>query len=371
MKVIVLGGYGNFGARICRALAHDPAVQLVVAARNISAATAFAQPLGAQALALDVADPALAHKLAAAGAGLVIHTAGPFQGQDWAVARAAAQAGCHYIDLADSRRFVCDFGPALSDTFRAAGRFAVTGASTVPALSTAVVDALLPRFAALASIDICIAPAQRAPRGVATMASVLSYCGEPVQVWRGGRWQALTGWAEPQPVQFARMAARPGALCDIPDLELLPQRYPGVQDVMFRAALEVRLGQQGMAALAWLRQRGLLPRLSGWAGLLNRAGLLLDPWGSPVGGMVMRLRGTGLDGQPLQLAWHITAGDHHGPEIPCMAAILLARKLAQGVALSPGASPCMGWLKLDEFAPEFNRWGMVTDLVEEPVDHGA
>lgn len=371
MKVVVLGGYGNFGARICRALAHDPAVQLVVAARDITAATDFAQPLGAQALALDVADPALAHKLAAAGAGLVIHTAGPFQGQDWAVARAAAQAGCHYIDLADGRRFVCDFGLALSDTFRAAGRFAVTGASTVPALSSAVVDALLPRFTALGSIDICIAPAQRAPRGVATMASVLSYCGEPVQVWHGGRWQAQTGWADPQPVRFARMAERPGAMCDIPDLELLPQRYPGVQDVMFRAALEVRLGQQGMAALAWLRQRGLLPPLPALAGVLNRAGLLLDPWGSPVGGMVVRLRGTGLDGQPLQLAWHITAGDHHGPEIPCMAAILLARKLARGVALPPGATPCMGWLTLDEFAPEFNRWGMVTDLVQEPVGDGA
>lgn len=371
MKVIVLGGYGNFGARICRALAHDPAVQLVVAARNLAAATAFGQPLGAKALALDVDDPALAQKLAAAGAGLVIHTAGPFQGQRWAVAQACAQAGCHYIDLADGRRFVCDFGPALTDAFRAAGRFAVTGASTVPALSSAVVDALLPRFAALACIDICIAPAQRAPRGVATMASVLSYCGEDVQVWRSGRWQALTGWAEPQPVQFARMATRPGALCDIPDLELLAQRYPGVQDVMFRAALEVRLGQQGMAGLAWLRKRRLLPRLSAWAGALNRMGLLLDPWGSPVGGMVVRLRGTRLDGQPLQLGWHITAGDHHGPEIPCMAAILLARKLAQGVGFPPGAGPCMGWLTLDEFAPEFERWGMVTDLAQEPVGDGA
>lgn len=371
MKVIVLGGYGNFGARICRALAHDPAVQLVVAARNKAAAKAFAQALGAQALALDVTDSALATKLAAENAGLVIHTAGPFQGQDWAVARAAAQAGCHYIDLADGRRFVCDLGPALSNVFRAAGRFAVTGASTVPALSSAVVDALVPRFSALVSIDICIAPAQRAPRGVATMASVLSYCGEAVQVWRGGSWQAQTGWADPQPVQFARMAARPGALCDIPDLELLPQRYPSVQDVMFRAALEVRLGQQGMAVLAALRRRGWLPPLSTWAGALNRAGLLLDPWGSPVGGMVVRLRGTGQDGQALQLAWHITAGNHHGPEIPCMAAILLARKLARGAALPPGAGPCMGWLTLDEFSPEFSRWGMVTDLVQEPAGHGA
>ena len=54
-----------------------------------------------------------------------------------------------------------------------------------------------------------------------------------------------------------------------------------------------------------------------------------------------------------------------------MAAILLARKLARGAALPSGASPCMGWLTLDEFGPEFNRWGMETDLVEEPVGQGA
>jgi saccharopine dehydrogenase-like NADP-dependent oxidoreductase len=33
----------------------------------------------------------------------VIHTAGPFQGQDYAVARSAIAAGANYIDLADGR----------------------------------------------------------------------------------------------------------------------------------------------------------------------------------------------------------------------------------------------------------------------------
>jgi hypothetical protein len=368
MKVVVLGGYGNFGARICHALAGDRHIELVVAGRDRERAQAFAASLGAIAAALNASDPALADRLRELGAELVIHAAGPFQGQDHAVAQAAAAAGCHYIDLADGRRFVCDFAAALDATFRRAKRCAVTGASTVPALSSAVVDALRPQLARLHAIDFCIAPAQRAPRGAATVAGVLSYCGAPVQVWRGGRWQALRGWADPRPVRFARLKTRRGALCDIPDLELFPARYPEVRDVMFRAALEVGATQQAFAVLAGLRRWGLplggrlLPRL------LHQAGRVFDGFGSPDGGMVVRLRGEDAQGQPRQFAWHITAPDHHGPEIPCMAAILLARRLARGDGWPPGARPCMGLLALYEFAPEFACWGMATETLEEPVD---
>lgn len=368
MKVVVLGGYGNFGARICRALAGNPGIELVVAARGLAAAQALAAGLGAQAASLDAAAPGLARQLQALGAGLVLHTAGPFQGQDYAVAQAAAQAGCHYIDLADGRRFVCDFGAAMHATFAQAGRFATSGASTVPALSAAVVDHLLPRFARLDSVDTCIAPAQRAPRGVATLAAVLSYCGAPLQVWQDGRWTTRHGWAGPQRVDFARMPPRLGSLCDIPDLELFPARCPGLRSVMFRAALEVGLTQRAFAALAWLHRRGLLARPAALAPLLARTATWFDGLGSELGGMVMRLRGLGTDGQPLQLAWHITADHNHGPEIPCMAAILLARRLARGEPLPGGAYACAGWLTLDEFMPEFARWGMTADLVQEPAD---
>jgi hypothetical protein len=49
-----------------------------------------------------------------------------------------------------------------------------------------------------------------------------------------------------------------------------------------------------------------------------------------------------------------------------MAAILLARRLAapSGQALPAGAFTAAGHLGLADFAPEFARWGMVTDLEE-------
>lgn len=123
----------------------------------------------------------------------MIHTAGPFQGQNYQVPRHVAAAGAHYIDLADGRRFVCDFAANVDAQFRAAGLAAVSGASSVPALSAAVVDHLSAGWQRLKSIDICIAPAQSAPRGRATLAGVLAYCGEPIPVMENGQWVRRPG----------------------------------------------------------------------------------------------------------------------------------------------------------------------------------
>jgi len=367
MKTLVLGGYGNFGARICRALAADSGVEVVVAGRDIRQAQQLADTLGgrAAAVAIDASAPDLAGTLRALDTGLVIHVAGPFQQQSYGVALAAARAGAHYIDLADGRRFVCDFPRAMHGHFRQDGRTGISGASTVPALSSAVVENLCAGWQSIDSVDICIAPAQTAPRGRATMAAVLSYCGEPIPVWRDGRWVQAIGWASPEPVAFERLRPRIGALCDIPDLELFPARYAVRDRVMFRAALEVAASQRVFAGLAALRGLGVLKRPVRLAGVLDRVAGALDWMGTSLGGMVVRVQGSDAAGRPARRSWHIAADHDHGPEIPCMAAIVLARKLAAGDAMVPGAHTAAGLLSLGEFAPEFARWGMVTDVVEE------
>ncbi|RZI57848.1 MAG: saccharopine dehydrogenase [Rubrivivax sp.] len=373
MKTLVLGGYGNFGARICRALAGDPSITLMIGGRNTGRARALADELGSGAVgvAMDLASPAFSDELRRLGVELLIHTAGPFQDQSYDVAHAAARAGAHYIDLADGRRFVCDFPSALDAAFRASGRVGISGASTVPALSSAVVERLTHQWRAIRNIDICIAPAQTAPRGEATLAAVLSYCGGPIQVWDDGRWMSSPGWANPKRVRFARLRPRLGALCDIPDLELFPSRYGVKNRVMFRAALEVGLTQRAMGWLAVLRRIGLLKQPSRLAALMQATAPMFDFLGSALGGMVVRVEGEDAMGRPIRREWHIAADDDHGPEIPCMAAILLARRLARGEDLTPGARACMGLLGLDEFHPEFERWGMVTDVPAEEVLDGA
>ena len=338
-NVLVLGGSGHFGGRICRALASDAHIRLLVGARHGRRAQALADTLGgeARAVSLDFNGDDFAGRLAGLDVGLVIHTAGPFQVQDWRVPAAAARAGAHYIDLADGRRWVCEFRSAMDEAFRERGLFATSGASTLPALSTAVLDHLAPRFQDIDTIDLCIAPAQQVPRGQATMAAVLGYCGEPVPVWRDGEWQTATGWLQPAWVEFARMARRRAALCDVPDLELLPRRYPSARNVIFRAALEVSASQWALAGLAALRHRRLIPRLDRFAAIVHHLAGVFDLFGSPTGGMVVRVSGDDCEARAQTVAWHVVAPDHCGPEIPCMAAILLARRIARGDVPDVGA----------------------------------
>ena len=45
MRVLILGGYGNFGSYIARALKDDPTITLIIAGRSLAKAQAFAATL--------------------------------------------------------------------------------------------------------------------------------------------------------------------------------------------------------------------------------------------------------------------------------------------------------------------------------------
>lgn len=364
MRVVVIGGYGNFGARICRALAAEHDIEVIAAARNPGVVDSRARIRGER---LDVASPAFPDALAALAPGIVIHCAGPFQGQDYRVAAAALAARAHYIDLADGRRFVADFAGRFGEEARAAGLAAVSGASTLPALSSAVVDSIAGRVRAVKGIWIAIAPAQRAPRGAATIAGVLSYAGKSFQWLSGGSWSNAWGWQELRRIRFAGLGTRWAAACDVPDLELLAARYPGVRTVEFHAALEPGIQHLGLWLAAALRRSGMALPLERWAGRLDRAASLLNVFGSDRGGMLVCIACERADGSRALIEWHLTAEAGQGPEVPCMAAILLARKLARGELTVRGAFPCMGLLTLEEFEDEFARWRIGTVLREYPV----
>ena len=352
-RMLVLGGYGHFGGRICKALAHD--ATLIVAGRDAAKAESFARTLGAahQGVALDYTATDLAQRLRALGVDAVIHTCGPFQSQNYPiyyhVARACIAAGVHYIDLADGRAFVAGIAE-LDATARDAGVLVASGASTLPALSSAVIDEHAGYFARLDSIDVSVAPGQQTPRGVATLQAVLSYCGKPFNAWEQGRWQTVHGWQGMHRFNYPDFGNRWLARCDVPDLQLFPTRYSGVQRVRFDAGLELALAQGAFWLLAGMVRIGLIADASRYARLIQTWGTHFDALGSDTGGMHVGLRGTGIDGRPARVDWHLIARRGHGPEIPCLPAIVLARKLAAGKLAQRGAMPCMGLMTLAEFA---------------------
>src|ERR1700722_5269564 len=291
MRVVVIGGLGNFGARICRRLAQEPGTEVIATSRRPTSQGGFVNTA-----ALDTGAPSFAKDLKGLGPDLVIHCAGPFQGQDYRVALASMACHTHYIDIAGGRDFVVGFVGAVGPAAEAAGRFAITGASTLPALSSAVVDDLEQSLAKLSAIDIVIAPGQHAPRGAATVAGVLGYAGQPFLWWREGKWQSAYGWQELQREQLS-FGIRWAAACDVPDLALLPVRYPGVQTVSFRAALEVSLQHYALWLLAQCRRIGLGLPMARWGAHFDRVGTWLNWLGSDTGGMRVRLVGFDSAGQ--------------------------------------------------------------------------
>jgi len=364
MRILVLGGQGNFGARICRALALDAGLEVLAGGRTERPAPPGHSKV--RFVPIDIASPEFPAALARTGAKLVVHCAGPFQGQDHRVAQACIAAGVHYVDLADGRDFVAGFAPALDAAARAAGVIAVSGASTLPALSAAVVDAMLARFQRLREIRIVIAPAQRAPRGAATIAGVFSYAGRPFRQFAGGRWRKRHGWMGLDHIRIGELGRRWSAWCDVPDLALLPERYPDVRTIEFRAALEVGLQHFVLWAAAIMRRLHLPLPIERWAVRLDRVAGWLDRFGSERGGMVVVLQGTLADGRRGRAVWTLVADDNHGPEVPCMGALLVARRIVAGTLTEPGARACIGMLGLADFAPEFARWKMRTRVDEWP-----
>jgi hypothetical protein len=349
--VLVVGGTGFFGHRIAASLAKTPGVNVLLAGRRQEQLDHAAKALGLtreHAVAIDVNSPQLSHLLAQMRVNTLIHTAGPFQNQQYMVARASIAAGCNYIDLADGRGFVGCIS-TLDALARERGVSVISGASTVPALSSAVIDRHAPQFQRLDTIRFGISSGSKVP-GLATVQGVLSYCGKPFRAWEHGKWTTRYGWLDLRRHRFpAPVGVRWISRCDIPDLDLFPRRYPTVRTVEFHAGSANVLGQWTVWSLAQGIRRDLLSSAAPFAHSLTRMAQWMESIGTDKGAMFVTLEGVDHHLQPLRITWNLIARQNHGPYIPCGAAIALAQKLARGQTLPTGAMPCMGLLTLDEY----------------------
>ena len=349
-RVLVIGGYGNFGSYIARALASDPNIALLIGGRSKENADAFAAELNATnpaiGCALDIKGDIKA-QLREIAPDLVVHTTGPFQLQDHRVARAAIAAGAHYLDLADAREFVATIGE-LDDAAKQAGVAVIAGASSVPCLTAAFIDRYKPRFASLDSAVYGIAAAQATNRGLGTAAAILSYVGKPFTILANGRRKRVFGWQGLHSVRYPELGFRLFGYCDIPDLDLFPARYPDLEQLRFEAGHEVKLLHIGTWLLSWIVRLGLIRSLSPYAKRLLELSFLFDPFGSDKSGFHMVLSGSGQDGRPETVRIFMIARQLHGPYIPCVPAILLAKRIAAGEPVVAGARPCLDLVSLDE-----------------------
>jgi NAD(P)-dependent dehydrogenase (short-subunit alcohol dehydrogenase family) len=367
--ILVIGGYGGFGARLCRRLAAD-GHSLIVAGRSAGRAARFAATLpDATPLALDRSKD-IGPVLESEGPDLVVDAAGPFQGNDYRVPRACVAARIPYLDLADARDFVCGIG-ALDAEARTAGVAVLSGASTSPALTGAIARRLADGLDRADSVEIALSAANRAAGGDAVLAAALSYAGRPVRLWRGRRWTGAVGWQEMKRADFAFADGRGGlfgrfvALADLADLELLPALLPGRPTVTFRAGTELGFQMLALWLLSWPVRWRWVKSLAG----ASRAIVALYRLTGRIGGKrsAMRVTLAGRRGDAaVERRWTVVAEQGEGLEIPTLAAELLADDILSG-RIPPGAGSPETLLPLDRFEALFARLPVRTEIVERPL----
>lgn len=354
-RVLVIGGYGFFGSRLVQRLVRQPNLHIIVCGRSQAAAQTLVQGLlfvakaKLEAQVADIDEPSFSQTVQALRPDVVVHTAGPFQGQGYRVAQACIAAQSHYIDLADGREFVEGVG-ILNTAAERAGVLITSGASSVPALSSAVVDALAAGLHTVQSIEIGISPGNRTERGLSTVRAILGYCGKRLPPHTKA---AEVGWRNTYAHQYpAPVGRRLLSPCDVPDLVLLGPRYTGNPRVHFGAGLELRFLHRGMNVMAILSQLGVVRNWADHANILKRVADWFRHWGSDAGAMHVSVTGLDETGRAVKRGWHLVATQGDGPFVPTLAAAALVRKLAAGDVPPAGARPCVGLLTLSDFLVE-------------------
>lgn len=366
-RIVLVGASGVFGQRLAAMIVRWPDVVLVLAARTLAPLEALAADLAKtkpaakiEVAQLDRLDP---KDLTALGAWAVVDAAGPFQGQDHAFPRAVLKSRAHYLDLADARDFVGGFEAALDSEARAAKRWAITGASSTPALGHAALDAMTEGWTRIDRVEAAISPGARAPRGLSVIRAILAWAGGPVRVFAEGHWTVRPGWSGPRRIAFPGLGRRWTSLAETPDLDLLPARFHVRRDAIFRAGLELPVLHLGLWALSLLRRARLTPTLEPLAVVLSEAAGLVAPLGTDRGGMVVSAEGLDADGAPRLARWSLCAEAGSGPHTPAAPAAATLRALLDGRLGAPRASPCVGLVDIPAILHELR--GLPIDTVLE------
>lgn len=380
LKILVLGGYGVFGGRLCELLAPDARLQLMVAGRSVSKAQSFCATLGAAnacvPLAFDREGDAVG-QLQEAAPNLVIDASGPFQAygdQRYGLIEACLSLGIDYLDFADGAEFV-DGVSRFDQAAQARGIFVLSGVSSFPVLTAAVVRQLSAEMTRLKRITGGIAPSPFAGVGLNVIRAIAGYAGQPVALRRAGR--DTQGYALTE-IHHYRVRP-PGhlpldrvrfSLVDVPDLRVLPQRWPSAETVWMGAGPVPEILHRALNGLAWLVRWRLLPSLRPFSALFHLAINTLR-FGEHRGGMFVEVEGENAEGGSVTRSWHLVAEGDDGPYIPCMALQAVVLRLLDGKRPSAGARSAANDLELDDYQPLFSARRIVHGMRGTDDDDGS
>ena len=283
---------------------------------------------------------------------LVINASGPFQTADFTTAINCILLGINYIDLADAREYVNDFS-ILDEQANKRNCIAITGASTLPCLSSAVLDYYKDEFKIIDSLVYGITLGQKTERGLATFKGILSYVGRRLQDFPGIP-KKVYGWQDLYRQEYPLLGKRWMANCDVPDLELLPGFFP-IKSIRFSAGIESSMSHLGLWFLSWLIRLKFPIKLANHAETLLKFSHYFDSFGTDAGGMHMLMSGTDHKGNHKDIKWFMIAKSGDGPYIPTIPAILLAKRILQEEIVETGAITAMNLISLESYLAELKK----------------
>jgi hypothetical protein len=358
-KILILGGYGNFGWRISRALAKAN-IPIVICGRNKQKAKNLANELqnkfsnsNIEISCFDV-NKELKKQLKLQKPLAVINTCGPFQNSDYQAAQNCIDAKVHYIDLSDAREFVNNI-TSLDKSAKSNNALVISGASTVPGLSSAVLEEFKDKFLSIDSLIFGIAPGQKAPRGLATTKAILSYVGRKIKPSSGVYQKDIYGWQDLYRQDYPQIGKRWMANCEIPDLDLLPKNY-NIKSIRFSAGMESGALHLSIWLVSWITRIIPFINLQKYASIFLKLSNLFNFLGTDDGGMHFIIKGKDKNNKPLTKKWFIIAKSSDGPNIPTIPAIVLAKKLYKSETKLRGAMPCLGLVSLKEYLKELEEF---------------
>jgi hypothetical protein len=299
---------------------------VTVAGRDHAQAAAVAAELGPRhtAAAVDLTSAAEC-RAALGGHAVAVCCAGPFSTLGSTLLDACLAERRHYVDIADDRRYVAEVR-ARDAQFRAVGRVAAYGCSSLPALSGALALAARgeaePEPPQAARVTLFIGNRNRKGRGA--IGSAVAGLGMPVRAPQA----TLHGFREGESVALPQPFGRRRVYTfESPDYDLLPALV-GVAAVRVKVGFELRLATRFFALLAALGS-GYGPRTAAALELLGR----LAPALGCSGGVVQsELFWAGGRSRRASLS-----SPQHGQRLAILPGALVAAALDRGLAVVGGA----------------------------------
>jgi uncharacterized protein DUF4166/saccharopine dehydrogenase-like protein len=417
LTVLIVGGYGTFGGRLARLLADCDGLTLLIAGRSLERAQEFCLReanaragdglRGARLAAVHFdRDRLVERELRSLAPDIVVDASGPFQAYGgYRLVEACIACGIHYLDLADSTDFVCGI-ERFDERARARGVFVLSGVSSFPVLTAAVVRLLSADMTRVDEISGGIAPSPFANVGLNVIRAIAGYAGKPVLLRdRGGE---RVGYSLTETRRYT--IAAPGrlpvrsiefSLVDVPDLRVLPMLWPQCRSVWMGAGPVPAIWHRVLRGLAWLVRLRVLPSLSFLAPLMYRA-INAFAWGEHRGGMFVRIVGSALEQEAhdstamrtpasdslgegsvdagslearpvasatvIERSWHLVAELDAGPFIPSMAAEAIVRRCLADRAPAPGARAATRELEVADYEPLLARRAIHFGIRDDTLD---